>query len=209
METKLLQGEERDHGLGIEALVSIASRQKRREFFYRSLMRCALLTLLFVAFGCFFAIYKEEKGISAAFWHSALPFNMRQMLKELFCLSLIPTLCFAVCFSFGGRFCRLCDTVFPAIYATAAGVYFYTRLSILFSSFSVLQAIKTLPYICFALAVITVYTLFCPVCASYGECRRRGGAVSSDGASCFTYYLSSLTALALSVVLRDAAAVFL
>ena len=209
METKLLQGEERDHGLGIEALISIASRQYRREFFYRSLMRCALLTLLFVAFGCFFAIYNEEKGVTFASYQNVLPFQLRQMLKDLFRLSLVPTLCFAVCFSFGGRLCRLCDTVFPAIYGTAAGAYFYTELSPLFSSFSALQAVRAAPYICCVLAVITVYSLFCPVCASFGECRRRKSAVSSDSASCFTYYLSSLTALALSVVLRDAAAVFL
>lgn len=208
MDTKLLESEVQEPSLGLEALRSIANRQRRREFFYRSLVRSALLTLLFIAFGCFFAIYLQEKGKAAVFYSNGTPFDLRGMLKELFLLSVIPSACFALCFSFGGKICRLCDTVFPAFYGIAAGVYYYRELSSLYTSFSVTFTVKLLPYIVHVLFIIAVYTLFCPVCSSYGECRRQKSAVPEDKNSCFTYYLICITTILLSLVLRDSAATF-
>ena len=209
MDTKLLEGEGQGASFGIEALLSIASRQKRRQYFYRSLLRCALLTLLFIAFGCFFAIYAKEKGYTGTFFDLAsTPFDFRGMLKELFLLSLIPSVSFVLCYSFGGRLHGLCDTVIPALYGTAAGMFYYTQLTSLFTSFSVSRTVTLAPYLLQTLCVIAVYTLFCPVCACYGECRRKNSAVSADLQNCFTYYLVSLTVLALSLILRDAALLF-
>ena len=209
MDTKLLEGDTYGTSLGIEALISIASRQKRKEFFYRSLLRSALLTLLFIAFGCFLTICNEEKSAALRFMQESSPFDVRGMLKELFMLSLIPSVGFALCFSLGGRLCRLCDTVFPAVYGTVCGMFLYVKISPLTASFSVTQMIKLSPYLFFVFSVLTVYTLFCPVCASFGECRRKGTLDGSDPGSCFTYFLTSLTALALSVVLRDTALIFI
>lgn len=209
MDTKLLEGGTAGTGLGIEALMSIAARQKRREFFYRSFLQCALLTLLFIAVGCFFAIYKVEKGSAAVFLQNAAAFDFRSMLKELFMLSLLPSACFALCFGFCGRMSRLCDTVFPVVSGAFAGAYYYTAISPLAASFSVTQLLKLSPYLCQTLLILAVYTLFCPVCASYGECRRKNSTDESDTGSCFTYYLISLTVLFLSVILRDTALLFL
>ena len=208
MDIKMLDGEVGGGGLGTEALLSIASRQRRRQFFYASLFRCALLTLLFIAFGCFFAIYLQEKGSSFHLFDGGAPFDLRGALKELFLLSLVPSSCFCLCFVFGGRLCRLCGTLFPAVYGIAAGMYFYTELSSLAASFSVTYMINTAPYLCFVLLVLSVYTLFCPVCGSYGECRRRNDADKEDSTACFTYYLTSLTAVAVLLVLRCAASFF-
>ena len=209
MDIKLLEGDVQGSSLGIEALVSIASRHRRREFFYRSLVRSALLTLLFIAFGCFFSIYAMEKGNTYRFIENvSAPFDLHGMLKELFTLSVIPSACFALCCCFNGRLSRVCDTFFPALYGTVAGFVCYTELSDLFASFSVSKAIALLPYICQILLSITAYTLYCPVCASYGECRRKKSAVNDDLKSCFTYFLTALTALALSLILRDLTVMF-
>ncbi|MBQ7699968.1 MAG: hypothetical protein IJT49_06475 [Clostridia bacterium] len=209
MDIKLLDGKVRGSSLGAEALISIASRQKRREFFCKSLIRCALLTLLFIAFGCFFAIYAMEKGNTYVFFENVpSPFYLRGMLKELFLLSVIPSLCFALCGCFNGRLSRCCDTVFPALYGTVIGFICYTELSGTLLSFSVSAMVKLFPYICHVLIIMSVYTLFCPVCASYGECRRKKSAVYDDLHSCFTYFLMSLTAIILSLILRDLAVLF-
>ena len=209
MDTKLLEGEGQGTSFGIEALLSIASRQKRRQYFFKSLLRCALLTLLFIAFGCFFAIYAKEKGYTGTFFDLAsTPFDFRGMLKELFLLSIVPSVCFALCCLFCGRLRFLCDTVFPAVYGAAAGMFYYTHLTSLYTSFSVSYAITLAPYLAQTLCVVAVYTLFCPVCACYGECRRKKSAVSADLQSCFTYFLAALTVLALFLILRDTASFF-
>lgn len=210
MDIRLLDGEVQGVSLGVETLISIASRQRRREYYYRSLLRCALLTLLFLAFGCFFAIYAAEKGYTGAFFDLASPpFDFRGMLKELFLLSSVPSVCFASCCLFGGRLYRLCDTVFPAVYGIAAGMFYYTSFTSLFTSFSVSRTVTLAPYLAQTLCVIAVYTLFCPVCACYGRCRCRQNAESGDLNNCFTYFLVSLTVISLSLILRDTASFFL
>ena len=210
MDIKLLEGEVLEMPLGAQALISIASRQKRRQYFYRSLLRCALLSILFIAFGCFFAIYSQERGNTAVINEiGALPFDFRGMLKELFLQSLIPSVCFALCYFSGGRFYMLCGTFFPALYGTAAGAYFYTRLTSLFTSFSVSYAVSLAPFLAQTLCFITVCTVFCPVCACYGRCRRQNDAANGDLNNCFTYYLISLTVIAMSLIMRDSASFFL
>lgn len=210
MDIKLLEGSAPGTSLGIEALISVASRQKRKDFFYRSLLRCGCLTLLFIAFGCFLAISKEADGVLFSLFKAEqrAGFDFRAILKELFLLSVFPTVCFSLCFALGGRLCRLCDTVFPALYGTAAGAFYYTEISKLAASFSLSYTLRISPYILHVLLVITVYTLFFAVCASYGECKRKTGTLSSDVNNCFTYFLASLTALVSSVILRDAAVMF-
>ena len=206
MDIKMLDGNSGLSELSVQSLQNMANRQKRREFFYRSALRAVLLTLLFIAFGCLFAIYRQECGNPLSLYRArAETFNLRSVLKEFFFVSVVPASCFSVCFSFGGRFCRVCDTLFPAIYGTYAGALLYGKITEILSAYSVNASIRALPFLLFVVSVIFAYTLLCSVCTSYGECRKNGGAVQSDTNSCFTYFLICETALLLLILLRECA----
>ena len=201
MDIKMLDGSCGVSELTVQSLENMANRQKRKEFFYRSALRSVLLTLLFIAFGCLFAIYRQECGRPLSL-DGETPFEIRSVLKEFFFVSVVPASCFAVCFSFGGRFCRVCDTFFPAVYGTYSGALLYGRITGLLHDNTLPNAVREFPVITFILAVIAAYALFCSVCASYGECRRRGGADRADANSCFTYFLICETSLLLLILLR-------
>jgi len=201
MDIKMLDGSCGISELTVQSLENMANRQKRKEFFYRSALRSVLLTLLFIAFGCLFAIYRRECG-SPLSLYTAAPFEIRSVLKEFFFVSVIPASCFAVCFSFGGRFCRICDTFFPAVYGTYSGALLFERITGLINGNSLPRTVREFPVIAFILAVIFTYALFCSVCASYGECRRKGGVDHGDANNCFTYFLICETALLVFILLR-------
>ncbi len=203
MDIKMLEGSGGVSELTVRTLENMANRQKRREFFYRSALRSALLTLLFIAFGCLFAIYRRECGrpVSPGIFISS-PFELRTVLKEFFFISSVPASCFAVCFCFGGKLCRLCDTFFPAVFGIYSGALFYGEISKIASEQTAASAFRGAPAILFTLAVIAAYALFCSVCASYGECKQNGGAVREDANSCFTYFLICETALLVFILLR-------
>ena len=204
MDIKLLENQKSASDITLRTLKNMADRQKRREFFFKSVLRASLLTLLFIAFGCFLSIYRLEKGHTTELYavRLSLPFEWRAALKELFFVSAVPVSCFALCFSFGGRLCRLCDTVFPAIYGTYAGALCFSELSRLFSSFSLSYAVKVMPYVVFTALTVMLYTLFSAVCCSYGTYRRNGGDEQADMNGCFTYFMICLTACAALIALR-------
>jgi hypothetical protein len=211
MDIRLLENQRTTSELTVQTLKNMASRQKRREFFFRSLLRAAFLTLLFIAFGCFLSIYRLERGDPLPLYNAqnGLPFEWRKLLKELFFVSAAPAACFAVCFSFKGRLCRVCDTVFPAVYGTYAGAFCFSRLFDLFASFTLTHAADVLPHIVFAAALAVLYTVFSAVCASYGEYRRNGGDEQTDMNGCFTYFMVCLTAAAALIALRELCGVLL
>ncbi len=203
MDTKLI-GDGRDTKvMSIEALSTMALRQRRRESFYRSLLRCFAVCLLFIAAGCLLCIYSDGTGSSAPF--AFLPFSppagVKDALKLIFLCSVLPSVCAASALLSNGSLSALSDTLAPAVYGTAAGCALYRVYLSLSYSFSFAALIRSLPGLCFTAAVILVYSLVCPVFASYGRCLRRGGVTADDPGSCFTYYAASLTALCAAVAL--------
>ena len=205
MDIRLLDGDVRRTPMSVEALISVSSRRRRKEAFYRSLVRCFSVTLLFIAFGCFFAIYRSGGKPYGYVYSPDTVFDARLMLKQAFGLSVLPVIC--LFFSFGMRsvLFRLCDTVLPAAYGLYAGAVCFVRISSLCEAYSVSRLLQTAPAIAFTAVIGAVYALLFSVCASYGECRRKDCVTREDSVNCFTYFLYALTAVVLSVVLRDAA----
>lgn len=201
---KMLEGERPIYALTEKTLSDMADRQKRREYFFRSAVRCAALTLLFIAAGCFYYIYRREGGHTAAvFRFSDGAFDIRGVLKRLFFSSLIPVLGLTSCFAFGGRISRLCDTLLPALYGAYSGFALFDAFVRLSASFTVSNTVNSLPFILYTVGVITVYLLFCPVCAAFGECRRREKADDGDIKYCTGCFFAALTALTALSLLEE------
>lgn len=203
MDIKLLpeDGEERIYGY--EALVSASHRKRRRESFYRSLLRCAALSLLFTAAGCLLVIYSNETGGQAPFRYVCFspPDGVRGTLKLVFICALLPSVCACLCHIGGGALAFLCDTVAPALYGTVFGCALFCEYDSLASSFSVVSLIDALPGLCFSAVLLAVYTVICPVFASYGRCRREGTATGEDSSECFNYYMISVSVIAAAAFL--------
>jgi hypothetical protein len=103
----------------------------------------------------------------------------------------------------------LCDTAAPALYGTALGCALFRAYDGLASSFSVAALIDALPGLCFAAVLLAVYTVICPVFASYGRCRREGTATGEDSSECFNYYMISVSAIAAAAFLFLCCSAFL
>ena len=211
MDIRYLVSEKESGSVLIETYTSMADRRKRREAFYRSLLRSASVCLLFAAIGCFYVIYVTEKGGSFGFfaYDAARAMKARDMLKELFVLSFLPCVGFALCFPLRGLPGRLCDTLFPAAYGLLSGGIVYRELTGLSADSSVGAVFRSAPFLLFVVFADLVYTLICAVFASYARCRFSGSATHEDGENCFSYALLSVTALAVLIILRVAAVLLL
>lgn len=185
----------------VEAYTAMAGRQKRREAFYGSLVRSSALMIIFAAMGCFYMMSAKERAVYPFF--SGVPFELRRMMKELFLISLLPTVSFALCFPLGGALGRSCDTVLPAVTGAVSGAFSFCVIVSLPSPLTAAALASAAPTLLFIVSVMLVYTLIFAVCASYARCRRRGAVSADDCDSCFTYYLISVTALCACIVSRD------
>lgn len=189
----------------VEAYTAMAERQKRREAFYRSLLRSSALLLLFAAAGCFYMISVKEHGDGPAVYpfFSGEPFDPRRMVKELFIISLLPTFSFALCFPFKGVPGRCCDTVLPAAAGALSGASSFGVISSYPAPVTAASLALAAPAMLFIVFVMLVYALIFAVCASYARCRRCGTVSGEDGGVCFSYYIMSVTALCACISARD------
>ena len=204
MDIKLL-ADSTDNGISCAALAAIAAKSRRRAYFSRSVIRCAAVALLFIAAGCFYTVYVKETGRSLPplrFGYTDI--NVKQMLKDMFFLSVIPV--FSLFFSFNRLSGILCDRLFPALYGAYAGVYLFRVSNALYSSFSAVDLVAYAPGVIFVLAVLCIYTLFCPVCASYSACLYRSGTAKSDLDSLLSYFFITLSLICCALLLRSLAA---
>ena len=176
--------EERTGGLTLEAYVSIASRQKRRESFYRALTVTFVCAAIFAAVSAYAAVRTVNNGgsvPSGAVFES--PETVRAMLERFFMISCVPAVCFASAFS---PLCRAVCALCTSLCGAACGAAIVK---------AVLSGAENALGVALSAALMVVLTatsaIYSAVCAGFRVCLVRYGVTEEDKNSLFLMLMTA------------------
>ena len=196
MDMKLLEEgkpAERTGDLTLDAYASIASRQRRRESFFRAAaFNCVCAVTFAVISSVIAGQIRKNGGKLPETGVFEDPGTVRVMLERFFILSCIPAACFLSAFT---PACRAVCAACSALCGGLCGSVIY-KTAALFCTFNgFCGAVSALPAAVLALFLAFATAFYSAVCVSFRLCGRRYGVTQEDKDSLFGYLMSVLSAL--------------
>lgn len=196
MDMKLLEegtAKERTGDLTLEAYASIASRQRRRESFFRAAALHCTCSVIFACAFCYAAVRRFGDG--AVFTDTVLygdPGTARIMLERFFILACVPAACFASAFTAA---CRAVCAACASLCGGFCGAAIFKTVRLVKDAASAQEML--IPLSC---AIVFVYTaaataLFSSACVSFRVCDSRYGATAQDKDELFKYLMIMLSVM--------------
>lgn len=196
MDMKLLEEgkpEIRTGDLTLEAYASIASRQRRRETFFRTAAIHFLCAVISAVACCYASVrnYGNGGGLPdiALF---ADPGTARIMLVRFFILSCIPAACFASAFT---AVCRAVCAACSALCGGFCGAVMFRTVYALDNVSAASGAIMPLLFASVAVYLTASTAIFSAACVSFRACGRRYGVTAEDRDCLFGYLMSAASLL--------------
>ena len=213
MDMKLLEEgkpAERTGDLTLEAYASIASRQRRRESFFRAAaFNCACAVISAVISSVIAVQIGKNGGDPPDTRIFGDPGTVRVMLERFFILSLIPAACFASAFT---PVCRAVCAACSALCGGLCGSVIFKTVTVIRGDSGVRSIIAALPAVFTAVFLTAAAAFYSAVCVSFRVCSKRYGVTQEDGDSLFGYLMTVLSVLlvfcALSLLIPELLTLF-
>ncbi len=196
MDMKLLEEgkpAERTGDLTLDAYASIASRQRRRESFFRAAaFNCVCAVAFAVISSVIAARIRQNGGNLPDTEVFEDPGTVRVMLERFFILSCIPAACFVSAFT---PACRAVCAACSALCGGLCGSVMYKTAATFCRPSGPGFMIRALPAAALSLFLTAATAFYSAACVSFRLCGKRYGVTQEDRDSLFSYLMTASSVL--------------